>query len=108
VTIDVQRARSETPGCAHVVHLNNAGSSLPPKHVFEAVIGNVELERRIGGYAAQEQNEEAVERFYSATAELIGERPREIALCSSATRAWDMAFYALHFDPGDRILMSVA
>src|ERR671937_1766930 len=108
MTIDVERARRETPGCAHVVHLNNAGSSLPPQPVLEAVIGHLELEGRIGGYEAHAQNEAAIERFYGATAELIGAHPDEIAFCSSATRAWDMAFYAFRFDRGDRILTSVA
>ena len=108
MTIDVERARSETPGCTHVIHLNNAGSSLPPKPVLDAVIGHVELEGRIGGYEAHARNEEAIERFYSAAAELIGAHPHEIAFCSSATRAWDLAFYAFDFDRGDRVLTSVA
>jgi selenocysteine lyase/cysteine desulfurase len=108
VTIDVERARAETPGCEHVLHLNNAGSSLPPKPVLDVVIGHLELEARIGGYEAHEANEEAIERFYGATAQLIGARPGEIAFCSSATRAWDMAFYAFRFEPGDRLLTSVA
>jgi kynureninase len=107
-TIDVERARADTPGCEHVLHLNNAGSSLPPKQVLRAVIGHVELEGRIGGYEAHEQNERAVERFYGAAAELLGARPDEIAFCSSATRAWDMAFYAFAFERRDRILTSVA
>jgi cysteine desulfurase/selenocysteine lyase len=108
LTIDVALARSETPGCAHVVHLNNAGSSLPPQPVLDAVIGHVELEGRIGGYEAHAQNEEAIERFYGATAELIGAQPREVAFCPSATRAWDMAFYAFEFRRSDRVLTSVA
>ena len=108
MTIDVERARSETPGCTHVIHLNNAGSSLPPKPVLDAVIGHVELEGRIGGYEAHARNEEAIERFYSAAAELIGAHPHEIAFCSSATRAWDLVFYAFDFDRGDRVLTSVA
>jgi len=108
VTIDVERARAETPGVGHVTHLNSAGSSLMPKPVFDGVVGHVELEARIGGYEAHEANEEAIERFYGATAELIGARPSEIAFCSSATRAWDMAFYAFRFERGDRILTSVA
>lgn len=108
MTIDVARARAETPGCEHVVHLDNAGSSLPPRPVLEAVISHLELEGRIGGYAAHAQNEDGVERFYDATAELIGARRDEIAFCSSATRAWDMAFYSFRFSRGDRILTSVA
>jgi cysteine desulfurase / selenocysteine lyase len=108
MTIDVERARADTPGCEHVVHLDNAGSSLPAKPVLDAVISHLELEARIGGYAAHAQNGEAIERFYDATASLIGARREEIAFCSSATRAWDMAFYAFRFERGDRILTSVA
>jgi cysteine desulfurase / selenocysteine lyase len=108
VAIDVERARRETPGCAHVVHLDNAGSSLPPKPVLDAVIGHLELEGRVGGYEAHARNEQAVERFYGAAAQLVGARASEIAFCSSATRAWDMAFYSFPFGRGDRILTSVA
>jgi selenocysteine lyase/cysteine desulfurase len=106
--IDVARARSETPGCEHVTHLNNAGSSLPPQPVLDAVVGHLQLEARVGGYEAHEQNEPAIERFYGAAAELVGARPEEIAFASSATRAWDMAFYAFPFERGDRILTAVA
>jgi cysteine desulfurase/selenocysteine lyase len=106
--IDVDRARAETPGCEHVVHLNNAGSSLMPQPVLDAVVAHLELEARIGGYEAHDANAEAIERFYGATAELIGAAPEEIAFVSSATRAWDMAFYSFRFERGDRILTSVA
>ena len=106
--IDVPRARRETPGCKHVTHLNNAGASLPPQPVLDAVIGHLELESRVGGYEAHEQNEAAIDRFYGAAAELIGARPGEIAFSSSATRAWDMAFYGFPFERGDRILTAVA
>jgi cysteine desulfurase / selenocysteine lyase len=106
--IDVDRARAETPGCEHVVHLNNAGSSLMPQPVLDAVVAHLELEARIGGYEAHDANAEAIDRFYGATAELIGAAPEEIAFVSSATRAWDMAFYSFRFERGDRILTSVA
>ena len=106
--IDVQRARRETPGCEHVTHLNNAGASLPPQPVLDAVIGHLQLEARVGGYEAHEQNEKAIDRFYGAAAELVGAGPGEIAFSSSATRAWDMAFYGFPFERGDRILTAVA
>jgi selenocysteine lyase/cysteine desulfurase len=96
--IDVHRARAETPGCEHVVHLNNAGSALMPQPVLDAAVGHLELEARIGGYEAYDANAEAVDRFYGATAELIGAAPEEIAFVSSATRAWDMAFYSFRFE----------
>ena len=106
--IDVARARAETPGCEHVAHLNNAGSALMPQPVLDAVVAHLELEARIGGYEAHDANAEAIDRFYTATAELIGAAPEEIAFVSSATRAWDMAFYSFRFERGDRILTSVA
>jgi selenocysteine lyase/cysteine desulfurase len=106
--IDVERARRETPGCEHVIHLNNAGSALPPQTVVDAVVGHLELEARIGGYEAHEENDQAIERVYAAAAELLGCRADEIAFCSSATRAWDMAFYGFPLERGDRILTAVA
>jgi cysteine desulfurase / selenocysteine lyase len=106
--IDVDRARAETPGCEHVVHLNNAGSALMPQPVLDAVVGHLELEARIGGYEAHDSNAVAIDRFYGATADLINAAPEEIAFVSSATRGWDMAFYSFRFERGDRILTSVA
>jgi cysteine desulfurase / selenocysteine lyase len=108
VTIDVERARRDTPGVAKVVHLNNAGAALPPSVVTDAVIAHLRLEAEIGGYEAAAAARERVEAVYSAVARLIGCQPDEIAIMESATRAWDMAFYSLAFKPGDRILTARA
>ncbi|MEX1008475.1 MAG: aminotransferase class V-fold PLP-dependent enzyme [Acidimicrobiia bacterium] len=107
-TIDVERVRADTPGCRDVVHLNNAGASLPPRIVVDTVIEHLELEARIGGYAAGDAVAERSAAVYSSVAALVGADPDEIALIENATRAWDMVFYALaaRFEPGDRILTS--
>src|SRR5580704_13382620 len=106
--IDVARARAETPGCAHVLHFNNAGAGLAPLPVLRAQTDHLELEARIGAYEAEQQREQAIEHAYDAVARLLGCQPDEVAVVESATRAWDAAFYAMRFRPGDRILASKA
>jgi len=36
-SIDVARARRETPGCERVIHVNNAGAALMPTPVIDAL-----------------------------------------------------------------------
>ncbi len=105
---DLQRARLETPGCAHVLHFNNAGSALPPQPVLDATIAHLQLEAQIGGYEAAAQASEAIEHTYDAVARLLNCTREEVALVESATHAWDLAFYAIPFKPGDRILTAKA
>jgi cysteine desulfurase/selenocysteine lyase len=108
VTFDLTHARQDTPGCENVLHFNNAGASLMPRPVLDATIGHLRLEAQIGGYEAAERSQDAVERVYDAVASLIDCQRDEIAVVENATRAWDMAFYAIPFRPGDRILTAMA
>ena len=105
---DVARWRAQTPGCAAVLHLNHAGSSLPPQVVTSTVVDHLRLEERIGGYEAEAAARERTEAVYGSVARLLGADPAEIALVENATRAWDMAFYAVPLRPGDRIITGVA
>jgi cysteine desulfurase / selenocysteine lyase len=102
--IDVKRVRDETAGCVDTIHFNNAGCSLAADPVFHAVVDHLELERRIGGYEAAERAADRIRDTYEALARLLNCGPDEIACVENATRAWDMAFYAFAFRPGDRIL----
>jgi cysteine desulfurase / selenocysteine lyase len=102
--IDVDRLRAETPGVQHVVHLNNAGAGLMPARVRDAVIGYLEREAEIGGYETAAERADDWGHTYDALARLLNGRRDEIAVVENATRAWDMAFYAFRFEPGDRIL----
>ncbi len=108
MAIDVDRARAETPGCRHVNHLNNAGAALMPQVVVDAQIDHLRLEAEIGGYEARAEAAERIDGAYAAIARMLGCSTEEVALVENATVAWDMAFHALDFRPGDRILTAEA
>jgi selenocysteine lyase/cysteine desulfurase len=108
MAIDVDQARAETEGCSRVVHLNNAGAALMPGCVVEAQTAHIRREARLGGYEAADAAADDVARTYTAAAELLNCRAADIALTDSATTAWDAAFHAMPFAPGDRVLTSMA
>lgn len=102
--IDIEKVRQDTPGCEAVLHFNNAGSSLMPKVVFEALQSVLQDEYLVGGYEAERRAKVDIEAFYSEFAALLNCAPDEIAYVENATRAWDMAFYGLNLKRGDRVI----
>ena len=107
-TFDVERARRETRGCEERIHFNNAGASLPPIPVADALYDYLREEEEQGGYEVMARRAAELEHFYTAAAQLLNCSAEEIAFADSATRAWNAAFYAFDFQPGDRILASSA
>lgn len=105
---DIERARRETRGCEALIHFNNAGASLPPAPVADALYGYLRDEELQGGYEVMARRAAELEHFYSAAARLLNCSVAEIAFADSATRAWNSAFYAFNFSPGDRILAGSA
>ena len=108
MSFDLARARRETPGTAHVLHLNNAGAALMPEPVLKAQTNHLELEATIGGYEAAARELPQIEAAYDSLARLINAQRDEIAIVENATVGWDMAFYAIPLKPGDRILTAEA
>ena len=108
MAICLEELSHDTPGLSKVVHFNNAGAALMSTPVLDVQIDHLKLEAAIGGYEAATEATERCEAVYTSVAKLIGSRTEEIALVENATVAWDMAFYALPFAKGDRILTAEA
>lgn len=102
------RARRETPGVSRVAHFNNAGAALMPQGVLDTVKEYLDLEAHIGGYEAARARSAELDAVYASLARLLNCSAEEIAVVENSTRAWDMAFYSIPFQAGDRILTSQA
>lgn len=106
--LPVDALRADTPGCSNVTHLNNAGAGLMPAPVLRAVTEHLHLEAEIGGYEAADRKADDLEGAYDSLAAFLNCARDEVAFIENATRAWDMAFYSIPFEPGDRILTAQA
>jgi selenocysteine lyase/cysteine desulfurase len=108
VSLELARWRSDTPGCNHLVHLNNAGAALMPRPVRDAILEHLNLEQELGGYEAADAQSEALQRTYAATGRLLGAQARNIALVQNATVAFAQAISAFDLGQGDVVLTSRA
>ncbi len=105
---DIIRFREDTEGVNHVIHLNNAGASLPPNPVRRRVVEYLEEEMTLGGYETHTKYFEEIEGTYGSIARLINADESEIALVENATVAWNAGFQAIDWKDGDVILVTTA
>ena len=103
-TLDIEKIRSETPGCSQKIHFNNAGSSLSPQSVTDAVISYLTREQEVGGYEAAEEAKYLLHNFYVEFAELLNCDESEIAFIENSTRAWELAVHSINWTYGDQII----
>lgn len=97
----VRRWRRDTPGAEGRIHLNNAGASLMPRPVLEAMQRHLDLEAEIGGYEAADEVADRVRETYALTGRLIGAGPESVAIVENATVAVSQALSAFDFHRGD-------
>jgi selenocysteine lyase/cysteine desulfurase len=96
--------RSETPGCARRIHLNNAGAGLMPQAVIDAIDEHIALESEIGGYEAADARESAIASVYSDIATLINGEPRNVAIVANATAGFIQSVSSFDLERGDVIV----
>ena len=105
MALDIDKLRAETDGCqGRMAHFNNAGASLMPSCVLQAMRDHLDLENTIGGYEAAARMKPAMDQVYSDVARLINAATDEIALLNNATEAWNSAFYSLDWTAGDQVI----
>ena len=100
--------RADTPGAAERIHLNNAGASLMPRRVHDAVTAHLARELVGGGYEAADAAAASAGRTYGALARIFGVAPRNVAVVESSTTAFAQALASFDFAPGDVILTTRA
>jgi selenocysteine lyase/cysteine desulfurase len=103
---EIQQLRAETAGTAQKIHFNNAGSSLPPDVVVDAVINYLKEEAVNGGYETEYKYKDELESTYALIGKLINANSDEIAILENASTAWSAAFYAIDFNAGDEVITS--
>lgn len=103
-TEKIEQLRTQTPHINGGIHLNNAGASLMPISVIQAIKDHIDLESQMGGYEAANFQKEKNESFYQKLAQLIHTSPDHIAWTTNATDAFNKALSSIPFIKGDTIL----
>jgi selenocysteine lyase/cysteine desulfurase len=96
--------RQTAAAMAGRIHLNNAGSSLMPDPVLDAIHHHLEMEHEIGGYEAADAAAADIAEAYQNVGALIGAAAANIAVVENATVGFALALSAFDFASGDTIL----
>jgi len=104
--VNVELLREQTPGCKTKIHFNNAGASLMPQVVIDAMIQHLQLEATAGGYEAADLKSKDINEFYESCARLIHSKATNVAFTSSATNSFARALSCIPFREGDSILLA--
>jgi selenocysteine lyase/cysteine desulfurase len=106
--IDKTAVRNDLRAEPALVYFDNCGASLMPARVLQTQLEHLELEAEVGGYEAERLRSKEIESVYDSVAALINCHRDEVAIVENATVGWMMAFYAIPFAAGDRILTAEA
>ena len=104
--MNIEALRAQTPGCKTKMHFNNAGASLMPLSVIEAMLEHINLEATIGGYEAADLKAKEIAGFYDSAALLVNGKANNIAFTSSATNSFARALSCIPFREGDSLLLA--
>ena len=85
---EIAQLRAETIGTTQRIHFNNAGSSLSPDTVADAVIQYLREEALYGGYETEYKYKDQLDKVYTSIARLINASADEIAVVENASTAW--------------------
>ena len=86
------------------MHLNNAGASLMPAPIVDAITTHLDLEASIGGYEAELEAAAEIGAAYENVAGLLGTSGSNIAFSEHATASFVAALSAVRFSAGDVVL----
>jgi selenocysteine lyase/cysteine desulfurase len=100
----LEQIRKDTPACASLIHLNNAGASLNPLPVQQAMSAYAVFEAATGGYEAADARAAEIDGFYTSVARMLNTQARNIAFASSATDAYTRALSVFDWQPGEVLL----
>jgi cysteine desulfurase/selenocysteine lyase len=101
---EVMLLRNQTKGCQTHIHLNNAGASLPPDAVTEAIIAYLSEEAVNGGYETESKYAQKLENTYLQIADLLNANVDEVAIFENGSSAWGTAFKGVDLKHGDEII----